>query len=76
LSGSVSDFELDGKGLPVLLRQYLKVGGQVLAFNVDGHFSDVLDGLILVDLRNTDPRSLQKYLGHEGAASLLRYHRT
>ena len=76
LSGSVSDFELDGKGLPVLLRQYLKVGGQVLAFNVDGSFSNVLDGLIVVDLRKTDPRSLQKYLGQTGAASFLSYHRT
>jgi putative hemolysin len=71
LSESVAEFEFDGKGLPVLLRQYLKVGGQVLAFNVDGHFSDVLDGLIVVDLRNTDRKSLQRYLGRQGAASFL-----
>ncbi|HWC20648.1 MAG TPA: GNAT family N-acyltransferase [Terriglobales bacterium] len=76
LSGSVSEFEFDGKGLPVLLRQYLKVGGQVLAFNVDGNFSDVLDGLIVVDLRNTDMKSLQRYLGYEGAATFLGKHRT
>ena len=76
LSGSVSEFEFDGKGLPVLLRQYLKVGGQVLAFNVDGNFSDVLDGLIVVDLRNTERKNLQKYLGSEGAARFLSHHRT
>ena len=74
LSGSVSEFEFDGKGIPVLLKQYLKVGGQVLAFNVDGHFSDVLDGLIVVDLRNTERKSLQRYLGAEGAARFLRHH--
>ncbi len=74
LSDSVSEFELDGKGLPVLLRQYLKVGGQVLAFNVDGHFSDVLDGLIVVDLRNTERRNLQRYLGREGASTFLAHH--
>ena len=68
LSQSICEFECDGKGLPVLLRQYLKVGGQVLAFNVDGQFSDVLDGLIVVDLRQTDSTSLQKYLGREGTA--------
>lgn len=74
LSGSISEFEFDGKGIPVLLKQYLKVGGQVLAFNVDGRFSDVLDGLIVVDLRNTDRKSLQRYLGSEGAATFIRHH--
>ena len=73
LSGSISEFEFDGKGIPVLLKQYLKVGGQVLAFNVDGRFSDTLDGLIVVDLRHTDRKTLQRYLGTEGAASFLRH---
>lgn len=35
LSDVVTDLEGDGKGIPVLLRQYLNVGGQILAFNVD-----------------------------------------
>lgn len=74
LSGSISECESDGKGIPVLLKQYLKVGGQVLAFNVDGQFSDVLDGLIVVDLRNTNRKSLQKYLGIDGAQRFLQYH--
>ena len=74
LSGSISEFESDGKGIPILLKQYLKVGGQVLAFNVDGQFSDVLDGLIVVDLRNTSRKSLQRYLGNDGAERFLRYH--
>ena len=74
LSGSISEFENDGKGIPILLKQYLKVGGQVLAFNVDGQFSDVLDGLIVVDLRNTNSRSLQKYLGNDSAERFLRHH--
>jgi putative hemolysin len=74
LSGSISEFESDGKGIPVLLKQYLKVGGQVLAFNVDGQFSDVLDGLIVVDLRKTGRKSLQRYLGSDGAESFLRHH--
>jgi putative hemolysin len=73
LSGSVSEFEFDGKGIPILLKQYLKVGGQVLAFNVDGRFSDVLDGLIVVDLRHTDRKTLQRYLGAEGATAFLRH---
>ena len=73
LSGSISEFEFDGKGIPILLKQYLKVGGQVLAFNVDGRFSDVLDGLIVVDLRHTDRKTLQRYLGAEGSVTFLRH---
>jgi len=76
LSGSISEFEFDGKGIPILLKQYLKVGGQVLAFNVDGRFSDVLDGLIVVDLRHTDRKTLQRYLGAEGSATFLHHQQT
>ena len=51
LSLSIADIEDDGKGVPVLIRQYLKAGGRVLGFNVDPNFSDTLDALIMVDLR-------------------------
>ncbi|HLK21146.1 MAG TPA: GNAT family N-acyltransferase [Bryobacteraceae bacterium] len=68
LSTMVADVEADHKGMPVLLRQYLKLGGELVAFNVDRKFSNALDGLIVVDLAKTDPRLLERYLGKEGAA--------
>jgi putative hemolysin len=74
VSSSVAEIEGDGKGVPVLLRQYLKIGGELLAFNVDKDFSDVLDGLILVDLRKTDPFRLETYMGKSGLASFLNHH--
>lgn len=61
-------------GIPILLRHYLQIGGRVAEFNVDPTFSSVLDALIVVDLRQTGPRHLQRYLGKEQAASFLRYH--
>ena len=70
----VSAIEDDGKGLPVLLRHYLKLNGQVLAWNVDRAFGDVLDALLLVDLRRSDPRLLRRYMGAEGAAQFLSRH--
>ena len=70
----VSEVEPDQKGMPVLLRQYLKLGAKLLAFNVDPQFSDVVDGLILVDLAKTDPKLLDRYLGKEGAPLFLSYH--
>lgn len=68
LSGVVAELEADGKGVPVLLRQYLQLGGTVLAFNVDRAFSGVVDGLVVVDLARLALPVLEKYLGRDGAA--------
>jgi hypothetical protein len=75
LSAMVADIESDQKGIPVLLRQYLKLGGQLLSFNIDRNFADALDGLIMVDLTRTDPKMLTRYLGSEGSAKFQEYHR-
>lgn len=74
LSDLVSSLETDRKGIPVLLRQYLKLGGELLAFNVDRAFSDALDGLIVVDLLKTDRKQLERYLGRQGVAGFLGFH--
>jgi putative hemolysin len=66
LSTVVADLEPDGKGAPVLLRQYLKLGGRMLGFSVDPDFGDALDCLVLVDLRKTNPRVLSKYMSDAG----------
>jgi putative hemolysin len=71
LSALIADVEMDRKGVPVLLKQYLKLGGELVAFHVDRRFADALDGLIVVDLRKTDPRVLERYMGKEGAAKFL-----
>ncbi len=71
----VREIESDGKQMPVLLRQYLKLNAKLLGFNVDSDFGDVIDGLMLVDLTQLDRPILDRYLGKEGAESLLRFHR-
>ncbi|HET6249393.1 MAG TPA: GNAT family N-acyltransferase [Tepidisphaeraceae bacterium] len=71
----VAELEPDGKGMPVLLRQYLKLGARFFAFNVDPDFSDALDALMLVDLTKTDRKLLQRYMGEEGMGSFLRWHK-
>lgn len=68
LSQPINDVETDGKGLPVLLRQYARIGGKLLGFNVDRKFSNVIDGLVLVDLRKAEPAVLERYMGREEAA--------
>ena len=74
LSVPITDVEADGKGLPILLRQYAKIGGKLLGFNVDRKFSNVLDGLVVVDLRQTDPAVLDRYMGREAALTFRRIH--
>ncbi len=70
----MSDIEPDGKGVPILLRQYLKLGGRLLGFNVDPAFSNSIDCLVMVDLAWTDPRVLSKYMGHGQAEVFLAFH--
>jgi putative hemolysin len=74
ISSWVSDVEADGKGVPILLKQYLKLGGKVLCFNVDREFGNTLDGLMVVDLIQADRRMLKRYMGAEGLEAFLDYH--
>ncbi|HKD04624.1 MAG TPA: GNAT family N-acyltransferase [Bryobacteraceae bacterium] len=74
LSDIISDLEPTRIGMPVLLRQYLKLGGKLLGFNVDPEFSNALDGLIMVDLTKTEPRLLKRYLGETEASEFLKCH--
>jgi putative hemolysin len=74
LAEVVSDLEPGREGVPVLLRQYLKLGGKLLGFNVDREFSNALDGLIVVDLTRTEPKLLERYLGASEAARFLAFH--
>jgi hypothetical protein len=69
----IADLEPTGEGMPVLIRQYLKMGGRFATFHVDHGFGRTLDGLIVVDLTRTEPKFLQRYLGKEGAASFRAY---
>ena len=73
LSQLVADVEEDGKGIPVLLRQYLKLNGKILSFGVDKNFGDVLDCLILVDIFKTPERAIKRYLGKATYEQLLPY---
>jgi putative hemolysin len=59
----VSTLEPDGKGIPVLIRHYLKLGAEFAGFNVDPKFNHSLDALLVVDLAQTDPKRLEKYTG-------------
>ena len=70
----ISGLEKDGKGIPILLRQYLKLNGNLISFNVDKAFASVVDGLLLVDLTETDPRLLKRFMGENGYRTIRKFH--
>ena len=70
----VAGIEGDGVGMPVLLRQYLKLNARLLGFNRDAAFNDTLDALMTVDLAEVDPRILRRYFGAAEAKAFLALH--
>lgn len=75
LSAMISDIEADRKGVPVLLRQYVKLGGKLMGFNIDPSFGNGLDGLVLVDLLKCDRRVLTRVMGSKGFEAFAAYHK-
>lgn len=61
-----------GRSLPTLLRHYLSLNGKFVCFSVNEVFNNSLDGLILVDLRETPSKYLNRYFGKEGAQNFLK----
>ncbi len=74
LSALVLELEHGQRGIPVLLKHYLRLGGRLLGFNIDPQFSNVIDGLILVDLLQAPPLLLEKYIGADTIRVLRNYH--
>jgi hypothetical protein len=74
LAAPISDLEPDGKGIPILVRQYVKLGGRLLAFSLDPQFGNTLDGFVMVDLRETAPEILRRYMGKDEAREFFAWH--
>ncbi len=74
VSSVIRELEADARDVPVLVREYLKLGGRILAFNEDREFANVIDGLVVVDLADSPPARLRKYMGDAGAERFLAIH--
>ena len=64
-----------GKAVPVLLRHYLSLNGRLVCFNIHSKFSESLEGLIIVDVRKTNPKTLIRFLGAEGYEYFQSFHK-
>ena len=74
VSAVVADLEADGKGVPVLIRQYMRMNAVMLKFNIDPDFSNVVDGLVMVDLARSDRNLLIRYMGEDALVRFLGHH--
>lgn len=71
VSAKVAMIEPDGKGIPVLLRQYFKMNATLLEFAYDPNFQHCLDAMVLVDLKTAPSFLMKKYMGKEGHARFV-----
>lgn len=74
LERTIAGLEPDGKGVPVLLRHYLRLGARALGCSTDPNFGGVVDALMMVDLADVEPAVLSRYLGRDGATDYLARH--
>ncbi|MCY4263498.1 MAG: hemolysin, partial [Gammaproteobacteria bacterium] len=58
-----------------LLRHYLSLNGKLVCFNLHAGFNNSLEGLIVVDARKTEVKTLNRFLGVEGAEHFLSFHK-
>lgn len=65
LNSIISDLEPNGKGIPVLLRQYLRLGGRMISFGIDKDFGHTLDCLVVIDVTQTPERIRKRYRGKD-----------
>ncbi|MEM7540462.1 MAG: GNAT family N-acyltransferase [Pseudomonadota bacterium] len=74
ISDLLNVLEDNHKGVPVLLRQYLKLNGRIMGFNVDPNFNNSIDCLLWVDLTKADGRQLGRYMGYGPIRKFFDYH--
>ncbi len=74
INDAISEIEEGSHEMPVLIRQYIKLGGKICAFNVDPEFGTVVDGLIVVNLLTVPARDMRRYMGADRYQSYLQAH--
>lgn len=58
LDNFIEDIEPFHLRIPVLMKKYIKQNARIICFNVDPKFSDTLDGLMLLDIAELPPETI------------------
>lgn len=74
INSMIMEIEPDGKGIPILIRQYMKLGGKFCGFGIDHGFNNAIDCLVMIDLLKADDSMLMRYIGEDGLQKLRNVH--
>lgn len=58
LDNFIEEIEPEHFRIPVLMKKYIKQNARIISFNVDPKFSDVLDGLMILDLKEVPTETI------------------
>ena len=59
LDNYIEEIEPEHYRIPVLMKKYIKQNAKIISFNVDPIFSDVLDGLMILDLKDVPDETIE-----------------
>lgn len=59
LDDIIEDIEPTHFSVPVLLKKYIGLNAKIIGFNIDPHFNDALDGLIILDIQKVPEKILE-----------------
>jgi putative hemolysin len=74
VSALVSGLERDGKGVPILIKHYIRMNAKLIDFGVWKDHGNAVVGFLLVDLVTADTKFLRRYMGETGYRDFMAYH--
>lgn len=74
VSTLVTSLEPDGKGVPILIKHYIRMNAKLLNFGVWKNHSDAVVGFMVADVTTADAKMIRRYMGEEGFARFRAYH--
>lgn len=74
VSTLVTSLEPDGKGVPVLIKHYVRMNAKLLDFGVWKNHSDAVVGFMIADVTTAEPKMIRRYMGAEGYAKFRAFH--
>jgi hypothetical protein len=74
VSTLVSGLENDGRGVPVLFKQYARMNAKLLKFGMWPEHGNSIVGFMIADLTTAEPKLLRRYMGDESYRKFREWH--
>jgi putative hemolysin len=74
VSTLVSGLENDGRGVPVLFKQYTRMNAKLLKFGMWTEHGNSVVGFMIGDLTTADPKLLRRYMGEDPYRRFIELH--